>query len=92
MPTTCLTAGLRDAMILTLRGLKACSHMLTLLEQCQPCLSPSDGGLTLLSDELDHAQKIFGKMLVLVIGRVRQSHGILHESKLASISTTMPPQ
>jgi hypothetical protein len=66
--------------------------LLTLLEQCQPCLSPSDGGLTLVSDELDHAQKIFGKMLVLVIGRVRQSHGILHESKLASISTTMPPQ
>ena len=66
--------------------------MLTLLKQCQPCLSPRNGSLALLSDELDHTQEILGEMLVLVIGRVRQTHGILHESKLASISTTMPPQ
>jgi hypothetical protein len=31
-------------------------------------------------------------MLVLVVGRVWQPHGVLHEGKLASITSTMPPQ
>ena len=42
--------------------------------------------------ELNDTQEILGKVLVLVVSRVRQPHGILHECKLASITSTMPPQ